>query len=842
MAVSVEQLSVDQLKVYEALQAWVKTHVTQSNRARRDDGEDAPFITVGGYAGTGKTTLISCLATELVDKGYRIGFCAFTGKAANVIGGKLRAAGIQARCGTIHSFMYAPVFKTEEKPVFDQQGNPVIDPETKVQMIEKINKIEDWAPANILGELDVRTGETQPFNLVVVDEASMVDSKIWKDLRSFGVPIVAVGDHGQLPPIGENPGLMVRPQLRLERIHRQAVDNPIIQLATHIREGGSPLAFRTSDPRIQTFRAIADIQVDNTLDIATICFSNKKRVAINEHIRGRLGFDTNSLLPHNGEIVICLKNAIVRSHGAPPERFFNGMRGFVSSANHASGDRWFFNASVEFPEEGRALAGMLCREQFGALQTFRDASELPPDPKTYKKPDKLNLLFDYGYALTCHKCVDPTTLMETPLGLLPIADVPLEGCTASYDGPRGYTRVVRNANTPMMELRSSAGYVRMTPDHGVFRWDSNTFSRTEAQALRGTDLLRVRLGATCDVEADVLLPGAGPCDVRARRYPLPAVLNADSAEFLGLMVGDGTVWRSGFRLAKRHKDVTARFSKLCFDLFGVTTRDFQENGAYQAEVSSVFLADWLRAIGGCAPNTKMVPTCVLRAPLRLQAVFLRGLFEDGTVNMKGDAPDHIEWSSVHPQLIAAVQVMLFRFGVVSSRRDDRLYIYGDSLRIFRDKIGFIAEFKRARLLHSVSETTKYNIPLNADELRAIWSVLPPGDRFSIEQRMGLSYRYARALLSQARAPQDLLRDKLKWHYATARQIVESTPGPSMCVEVPGVSRFLQNGFDFANSQGSQFRIVNLLVERFLGKSPDDARRWLYTAVTRASDQLNIVYA
>jgi cytidylate kinase len=64
---------------------------------------DAPAITIGGYAGTGKTTLIVEVAAEL---GYVV--CAYTGKAANV----LRMKGCAAQ--TIHSTIYLPQDNMQE--------------------------------------------------------------------------------------------------------------------------------------------------------------------------------------------------------------------------------------------------------------------------------------------------------------------------------------------------------------------------------------------------------------------------------------------------------------------------------------------------------------------------------------------------------------------------------------------------------------------------------------------------------------------------------------------------------------------------------------------------------
>ena len=62
--------------------------------------EELKEQTLGGYAGTGKTTLIKYLT-----KFYpNFGICAYTGKAANV----LRKKGMAAT--TIHSRIYEPVF------------------------------------------------------------------------------------------------------------------------------------------------------------------------------------------------------------------------------------------------------------------------------------------------------------------------------------------------------------------------------------------------------------------------------------------------------------------------------------------------------------------------------------------------------------------------------------------------------------------------------------------------------------------------------------------------------------------------------------------------------------
>jgi ATP-dependent exoDNAse (exonuclease V) alpha subunit len=75
--------------------------------------------------------------------------------------------------------------------------------------------------------------------LFVIDECSMVDEEIGKDLLSFGVPVLVLGDPAQLPPV-KGGGFFTEadPDVMLTEIHRQAAENPIVRMATTIREGG----------------------------------------------------------------------------------------------------------------------------------------------------------------------------------------------------------------------------------------------------------------------------------------------------------------------------------------------------------------------------------------------------------------------------------------------------------------------------------------------------------------------------------------------------------------------------------------------------------------------------
>jgi exodeoxyribonuclease-5 len=170
------------------------------------DIEQKQFISLGGYAGTGKSTIIKVILKALEQKGLYFLPCAYTGKAANI----LRKKGI-GNSSTIHSSIY--------RPCVDENG------ETFWNLVEKnkmVNEIDGF----------------------IIDEASMVGKEIHKDLCSFGLPIIYIGDHGQLEPIGTEFNLMKDPDYKLETVHRNAGE--IAYFADHLRQGKNPILFNCS--------------------------------------------------------------------------------------------------------------------------------------------------------------------------------------------------------------------------------------------------------------------------------------------------------------------------------------------------------------------------------------------------------------------------------------------------------------------------------------------------------------------------------------------------------------------------------------------------------------------
>src|SRR6185437_6719998 len=75
-------------------------------------------------------------------------------------------------------------------------------------------------------------------SLIVVDECSMVDAELARDLMSFRVPLLVLGDPAQLPPIaGGGFFTEAEPDAMLTEVHRQARDNPIVRMSMAVRAG-----------------------------------------------------------------------------------------------------------------------------------------------------------------------------------------------------------------------------------------------------------------------------------------------------------------------------------------------------------------------------------------------------------------------------------------------------------------------------------------------------------------------------------------------------------------------------------------------------------------------------
>jgi exodeoxyribonuclease-5 len=293
-----------------------------------------------GYAGTGKTTLAKKIAED-TDGG--VAFAAFTGKAALV----MRSKGCEdAR--TIHSLIYRTRETETEEPSF------VLNDDSTVTK----------------------------SSLVIVDECSMVDGDLGRDLLSFGKPVLVIGDPAQLPPV-KGGGFFTEgaPDVMLTEVHRQAADNPIIKMSMLVREGGRLALGAYGESRVIERSGIDSGAV--TAADQLLVGLNKTRRSYNKRMRELFGHD--DVFPAPGDRLVCLRNDKKKG-------LLNGGIWLVKTTAQTRKKKLALNV---VPEDDPARKPL----RIGVLPEFFQGQEESLSPKIRRESDE----FDYGYALTVHK-------------------------------------------------------------------------------------------------------------------------------------------------------------------------------------------------------------------------------------------------------------------------------------------------------------------------------------------------------------------------------------------------------------------------------------------------------
>lgn len=318
-----------------------------------------------GFAGVGKSTIANVAIDELEEKHgcKKVRTAAFTGKAAQV----LRNKGVKS-AQTIHSLIYVH------------------------EMDEETGKIT-WKLS--------QDSEASNADLIVLDECSMVDEEMAKDLRSFGKKILVMGDPGQLPPVkGAGAFTNREPDVFLREIHRQAAESPIIELATLARQGKPlPVGYSRNGVRVLGLNKDTQDEVYNK-DSQPICGLNRVRWVYTQRIRKKLGYIENLMgeptqMPVKGERLLCCKNN--RKEG-----FFNGSLGTLERWSVLSADDTGvkpYRFDVKFDDMADTCDKLVVDPYLFAQHFNSGAAERS---KWYKGRARYEE-FDWGYVLTCHK-------------------------------------------------------------------------------------------------------------------------------------------------------------------------------------------------------------------------------------------------------------------------------------------------------------------------------------------------------------------------------------------------------------------------------------------------------
>ena len=310
-------------------------------KAKPGTGSTPQVFRLFGFAGTGKTTLARHIAEGVSGS---VKYAAFTGKAALV----MRNKGCDG-ASTIHSLIYRARESGEETPSFE---------------------LWDDAPAS-------------KAKLIVVDECSMVDADLGRDLLSFGTPLLVLGDPAQLPPI-QGGGFFTdaEPNAMLTEVHRQAQDDPIVRMSMAVREGRS-LERGTFGESEVVPRDQLDPQRVMRAD-QVLVGRNATRRAYNMRLRERLGI--TEPMPVAGDKLVCLRNNRKKA-------LFNGGLWRVKARAQGKSTRIVTMRLTPDEELGAKVTKVSVRADCfsGGLEDIPWEQRRPYDE------------FDYGYVLTVHK-------------------------------------------------------------------------------------------------------------------------------------------------------------------------------------------------------------------------------------------------------------------------------------------------------------------------------------------------------------------------------------------------------------------------------------------------------
>ena len=299
------------------------------------DGKST-VLAVVGKAGSGKTLLLAELYKALRAAGVDIvsgdwegrrrkdrrtlAVLAPTNKAASV----LRLRGVPAT--TIHRVLYTPVYDPQYERIAEwlagQAPRPVVEGMTDIQLdrafafYKSMPSIPGALAAAGLRGSDFIKGwkrREEPLDVGFVDESSMLDERQMADLRQIFPTLVLFGDPAQLAPVGAS-GEMVfdklpdAGKLELHRIHRQAEDNPILDLAHALAD--ETLTFADFEAMVQDAAARDDRVVwaerassDLMARSPVLVWRNVTRIKLIQAFRQAYGAPEDQLVP--GEPLIC---------------------------------------------------------------------------------------------------------------------------------------------------------------------------------------------------------------------------------------------------------------------------------------------------------------------------------------------------------------------------------------------------------------------------------------------------------------------------------------------------------------------------------------------------------
>lgn len=270
------------------------------------DAPDALYL-LKGYAGTGKTTIISTIVNNLWKIKKSAVLLAPTGRAAKVISNYSKKEAF-----TIHKKIYFPKNRNGGGVKFVLQPNKH---KNTIFIVDEASMISDT-----------------PTDSKLLENGSLLDDLMQYVYAGHKCKLLLIGDTAQLPPVNLelSPALDAQnlelyynksiTKVELDEVVRQRLDSGILANATLLREAIASQFFEAFTFALHNFKDIVRLvdgyeimdaineAYDNLSyeDTAIIVRSNKRANVYNQQIRSRILFNENELTA--GDYLMVVKN------------------------------------------------------------------------------------------------------------------------------------------------------------------------------------------------------------------------------------------------------------------------------------------------------------------------------------------------------------------------------------------------------------------------------------------------------------------------------------------------------------------------------------------------------
>lgn len=395
------------------------------------------YLSLTGPAGSGKTTILRVIAQAAEAMGYRVAFCAPTGKAAS----RMREAFPDGDVSTVHGMIYGRPAESAVCPeckADSQRLAKAIAELTARNLPRQCESCKAVIPKDVVVPthlaFQATDGVMEPRDLWVVDEASMITGTMHRDLmeKLRGGVLLYVGDPNQLPPVEDDgeQGMphpeLLEPTVALTRVHRQGANSPVLDAAHRVLAGvGAELLKQGGRGEFQIVRCGIDGMAKRIAesvaigeDSVALVAANTTRAALNERTRDLL-VPKLKTLPDGflllGERLVCVANnhkvgvmnGDLLTVAGSAARYDGKFTEIVTSTGESY---WILTECLgkEFREYSYACRKERDRykeaEEEWLLSGYKTHPKLSDYLRALRVPDMGRCLHvHFGYALTVHK-------------------------------------------------------------------------------------------------------------------------------------------------------------------------------------------------------------------------------------------------------------------------------------------------------------------------------------------------------------------------------------------------------------------------------------------------------